>query len=188
MSRSESPKLRILVALGAIGLLMGLCTPRASAQGPFSNANYSGRYACSTMINGPTATTAATAIIKYNPAGNGKYKAMSVGSLIANEAGFAGGNPSKFCSYTLDTAKSSYTLDSNGVGFETLVWNALPSNTDGVCPCSPALLCGGDAFFTMQTSFGIKNDLNVNGFSIRSDHSSSNLLNQGQPGQGFCVK
>jgi hypothetical protein len=187
---------KTFAALGAIGLLVALWTPGASAQGPFSNANFSDRYACftgSATAIAVAATTAIgiggefpTAVIKYNPDGNGKYTA---GTLIADEAGLAlGGDPSKFCSYELDTTKSSYTLDSHGVGSETLVWNAETAN-DPDCPCSSkANLCEGNGFFTEETAFAIRNQLNSNGFTTRADHSSTNLFNFDEPGNGYCVK
>jgi hypothetical protein len=182
MLKSENRKPKTLVALGAIGLLVALWAPRASAQGPLSNANYSGRYACFTAADDEFET----AVIKYNPDGNGKYTA---GTLLANESGVApGGDPSKFCGYSLDTSKSSYTLDSHGVGSETLVWNAETAN-DPDCPCSSkANLCEGNGFFTEETAFAIRNQLNSNGFTTRADHSSTNLFNFDEPGNGYCVK
>jgi hypothetical protein len=183
-NKNRQPK--TLVALGAIGLLVALWTPKASAQltaqGPFSNGNYSGRYACLTA----TDDEFATAVIKYNPDGSGKYTA---GTLIADEAGMPlGGDPSHFCAYDLDTTKSSYTLTSHGVGNEILVWNPSAAN-DATCPCSSdANLCEGNKFYTEQTAFAIRNQLNSNGFTTRADHSSTNLFDGDEPGNGYCVK
>jgi hypothetical protein len=197
----ENWKSKALAALGVIGLLVGFWAPRASAQvtgqGPFSNGNYSGRYACLTMSGASTPVTTApaigiaiggefaTAVIKYNPDGKGEFTA---GTLVADEAGVVdAGDPSHFCSYTLDTTKSTYTLDSHGIGSETLVWNAAAGNDD-VCPCSKDNLCNGNGFFTEETILAIRNQLNSNNFTMRADHSSTNLFNFDEPGHGYCVK
>ena len=65
---------------------MGLSTAQVSAAADpvvaFSNAVYTGRYACSaaTFRSGSTAGDLLTAVIKYNPNGGGAYTA---GTLIA---------------------------------------------------------------------------------------------------------
>jgi hypothetical protein len=196
MLGNENRPSKTLVALATIGLLLALWTPRASAQltgtGPFTTMNFSGRYACLTFTNpfpdGDDGGEFNTAVIKYNPNGSGKYTA---GTLIANEAFLnTTGTPndsSHFCLYTLDTTKSTYVLTTHGVGSETLTWNGAAAN-DAVCPCSKTNLCGGNTFFTEQTAFAVRNQLNVNGFTTRADQSSINLFNFGASGNGYCVK
>jgi hypothetical protein len=115
-----------------------------------------------------------TASIKYNPDGAGKYTA---GTLQANQAAFDGGSAGKICTYDLDITKSTYVINSNGIGFEVLAWTA---PQDQAAPCPPT--------FSMQTAIAVRAQSNENGFTIRSDEATFNLLDQGVIGTGFCVK
>jgi len=177
MSRNEYHISKLITALGVAGLMLGLFAPRVSAQPPFSNAQYTGRYACSSASD----DNFFTAVIKYNPNGNGAY---SAGTLVASLEPFDADvditPPSgDFCFYTLDIPASSYTIGTDGSGFEELVWAPVttPANPSG-CPSS----------FEDQTAIALRNMLDTTGATIRAEFSSANLLGQDEPGHGLCLK
>jgi len=153
--------------------MLGLSAPMASA---FSNANYAGRYACTDATHGD----GVTAVIKYNPNGFGAY---SAGTLIASLEPFDADADSvppsaDFCFYTLDTAASSYTIATDGTGFEQRVWAAASTNQI-VCPPS----------FTEQTAIGLRNMRDAGGIVvIRAEFASANLLTSNEAGHGTCLK
>jgi hypothetical protein len=170
--------MKLIGALGVVGLVMSLGAPRSGAEvSSFSAAIYSNRYVCALT----TDFDFQTAVAKYNPNGAGGYTA---GTLIASLNGFdtdAAGQ-SGFCQYSLDTTSSFYTIDGHGLGFEKLVWTAAASN-DTACPDSnPA------ASFTDLTAIAVRNVTNANGQIIEAEVSSDNLLDQGEAGHGYCLK
>jgi hypothetical protein len=182
MSRKDKAVSKLIASLGVVGLVIGFCAPRASAQvpaGEFTAANYSGRYAC-VASTGPAIANAAgnqgefaSAVIKYKPNGSGGYS--GTGILSANDSAF-GGSGTAFCSYTLATG-SFYTISGDGTGFEKLIWTASTSN-EAVCPAS----------FTDLRDIALRNVLNINNVVIDAEFSSVNLLGQTSAGHGYCLK
>jgi len=177
MSRNQNRRSKVIAALAAFGLMIGLGAPRASAQ--FANMFYSGRYACTSVSD----DNLFTAIYKYNPNGAGAYNG---GTLVAALNQFDAAFPfpvvsttGDFCTYTLNLAASSYIINPDGDGFEQLVWVAPTSPPNpGACPGS----------FTDQTALGLRNDLNVLGQTIRADFASDDLFGDDEPGAGHCLK
>ena len=105
---------KLIVALGGVGLLVGLSVPKAGAQlTSFSTKNYSGRYVCQEANY-----EGHSAVIKYGPNGGGAYAA---GTLVAAENDFVSPIVSipavAFCTYELNLASSSYTISPDGHGF-----------------------------------------------------------------------
>jgi hypothetical protein len=179
MSRKDKAVLKIIVSLGVLGLVIGFCAPRVNAQvpaGAFTNAHYSGRYACiaTTGLNSSSGGEGASAVMKLKPNGAGGYDSTSI--LSANDSAF-GGSGTSFCSYTLDTTQSAYTVSSDGTGFESLVWTASSAN-EAVCPAS----------FTDLRAIALRNLLNINGVVIDVEFSSANLLGLVSAGNGYCLK
>jgi hypothetical protein len=181
MSGKDKAVSKIIMYLGALGLVIGFCAPRANAQvpaGAFTNAHYSGRYACvaSTGLSSSSGGEGASAVMKLKPNGSGGYDSTSV--LSANDSAF-GGSGSSFCSYTLDTTQSTYTVSGDGTGFEKLVWTANSSNEGpNICPGT----------FTDFRAIALRNLLNINGVVIDVEFSSTNLLGQTSAGNGYCLK
>ena len=161
-----------LIVVATLGLITAVAIPQAHAQ--YTVGDYSGRYVCSGAIDFNTIT----GVIKYTPDGTGKY---TVGSLRAALVVF--GVPfdpataaTQFCNYTLDTTTSSYTINSNGTGFETLVWDASPANSTS-CPASnPA------------TSFIDQTVIALTPSNQSAQFSSANFLNQNLAGAGQCLR
>jgi len=177
MSKNENRRLKLITALGLVGLMLGLSAPMVSAQVvTFSNANYTGRYACTDAGRNDSLT----AVIKYNPNGSGAY---SAGTLVASLEPFDGDAdvvpPSAdFCFYTLDIAGSSYTIAADGTGFEQLVWMAAATNQPG-CPPN----------FSNQTAIGLRNMQDASGVAvIRAEFASANSLDANDAGHGTCLK
>jgi hypothetical protein len=182
MSRSKNKLVALLATVGVFGFAMGAWAPAVSAQvSSFNTAIYSGRYACNITSDAGFLT----AVIKYNPLGNGKYHA---GTLLAsaNSFGVATPNISSFCRYTLNTVASSYTVTGQGIGFENLAWTAVAGN-DASCPPS----------FVDQTTLAVRNLTNANGITQSAEIADVNLLDQvaiGVPpiltasGRGYCLK
>jgi hypothetical protein len=178
MSRNQNRISKVIAAVGLLGLLVGLSAPRVSAQTnevvAFSNAVYAGRYACTTASDDDFFT----AVIKYNPNGSGAY---SDGILIASLNAFAPfgtATPSaSFCTYALDLAASSYSIGTDGTGFESLSWVAATTN-NGACPAS----------FIDQTSIALRNITDTTGAITRAEFATADLLGRDEPGHGFCLK
>jgi len=175
MSRKKNSISKLIAALGVLGLVIGLSAPKASAQAPhaeatLSAANYTGRYVCRSASDGDFFT----AVTKYNPNGAGRYTA---GTLIASDDAFIGGSASAFCTYTLSTVQSLFTINGHGLGFEKLVWIA--SSTNPVS-CPPN--------FIDNTAIALRNLINNNMAVVEADFSSGNLLAQGKAGHGYCLK
>ncbi len=174
MSNIKNHKSKAIVGFVAVALMMGMSLPKAHAQ--LSSANYSGRYACASASD----DNFYTAIIKYGPNGSGAYAA---GTLIASADAFTTfptvSPTGDYCIYTLDTAASSYSIGSDGSGFESLSWTSTgPNNATLGCPGS----------FVDQTAIGLRNDLNASGATLRSEFTSANLLGEDEPGHGHCLK
>jgi hypothetical protein len=169
MSRSKNRLVALVAAVGIFGFAMGAWVPVVNA---FTPAIYSGRYSCNVTSN----EDFFTAVIKYNPLGNGKYHA---GSLIATANAFGDGTAgqSGFCRYSLNTVASQYTVTGQGIGFENLAWTAVAGN-DASCPAS----------FVDQTTLAVRNLTNANGITVSAEIASVNLLDQGEPGRGYCLK
>jgi hypothetical protein len=182
MSRKDKAVLKLIASLGVVGLVIGFCAPRASAQvpaGEFTAANYSGRYVC-VASTGPAIADAAglqgdfaSAVIKYKPNGAGAFE--GTGILSANDSAF-GGSGTAFCSYTLGVG-SSYAIAGDGTGFEKLIWSASSAN-EAICPAS----------FTDLRFIALRNLLNINNVVVDSEFSSTNLLGQTSAGHGYCLK
>jgi hypothetical protein len=168
--------MKLIGALGVVGLVMSLGAPRSGAEvSSFSSAIYSNRYVCQLTSD----FDFFTAVQKYNPNGAGGYTAGTlIGALNAFDTDTVG--QSGFCQYTLDTTSSFYTIDGHGLGFEKLVWTAAASN-DAACP-------SGGASFTDLTAIAVRNVTNINGQIIEAEVASNNLLDQGEAGHGYCLK
>ncbi|MBV8055727.1 MAG: hypothetical protein JO071_10855 [Deltaproteobacteria bacterium] len=182
---------KLLAVLGGAGLAFSICATRASAASkppPWANANYANRYICnltSTTFNTATKqTNFYTGVSKINPNGSGRYTA---GSLFAAISPFGGFNPNStapfnFCSYTLGTANSGYTVTSEGIGTEIQSWFADSTNNK---------LCPGN--FIMTTTIVLRNNTTGNNVVPRTDFTADNFLGQHtatihDPGSGYCLK
>jgi hypothetical protein len=178
MSRNQNRKSKLFAALAIFGLVMGLSVSRAGAQ--LSAANYAGRYACSLQDQ----TDAVTAIIKYGPNGTGAYNGGIMVAALNAVAGFPSVSATMdYCLYNLDLAGSSYTIGSDGTGFEVLTWVPATTNPAG-CSSFP----NGTATFTDQTAIAIRNDLNLAGQTIREEFADANPLDEDEAGFGTCLK
>src|SRR5689334_5222561 len=133
MSINENRKSKIIIGLAAFGLLIGVYVPRASA---LDASNYKGRYGCSVQAFDPAVGLGdfRTAIIRYRPNGSGAY---DKGDLVASLTAFASfptvSPTGDYCVYALNPAASSYTIGSDGTGFEVLSWVASTAN-NAACP------------------------------------------------------
>jgi len=168
MSRNGNRILKLIAALGVFGLMMAFSVARVSA---FSDANFKGSYACSDSSDADFFT----AVFQYTPDGAGGY---STGTLVASLDPFFPFNPSapasQFCTYFLQTAASAYSIDTTGLGFETLSWTPSVANNP---------LCPGTFINESQTALG--NELK-SGIASTAEYSDDNLLDIGDPGHGTC--
>ena len=177
MSRKLNRKSKIMIGLATFGLLVGLNAPRVSA---LDASNYKGRYGCGVASDeDATLGDFFTAIIRYRPNGSGAYDA---GTLVASLTAFATPFPvvsttGDYCKYALDVAASSYSISSQGTGFEVLSWTASSTNP-AACPAS----------FIDETAIGLRNDLNAAGQTARAEFVSVNLLGEDEAGHGTCYK
>jgi hypothetical protein len=167
----------LIVALGGVGLLLGLSVPKAGAQlTSFSAKNYSGRYVCQEASHDDYCTV----VMKYGPNGGGAYTA---GTLVAAENNFVSPIVSipavAFCTYELNLASSSYTISADGHGFEQLVWTLSSTNPN----CT-----GAHASFTDQRIIVLRNTPNAANQVQRADFSSVNNLGRNDAGHGTCYK
>jgi hypothetical protein len=180
MSKRKWVASKLFAVLGGAGLAIGVCVPRASAQPPFSNANYANRYVC----NVTSALNFFTGMMEINPNGAGTYTG---GTLEAPLSAFTAFNPGvpppgNFCMYTLDIAGSSYSVDVHGVGIEVLSWTGAATNSP-ICPDSP----GGT--FQMSDAIVLREfDTRSSGAVVRTEITSNNLLDQDSAGYGYCLK
>jgi len=182
MSRNENHLSKLITTVGVVGLAISLCAPKVRAGvSSFSNANYTGRYACSaaTTATGTTNGDFITAVIKYNPNGSGAY---SAGTLIAalNDVVTGPVSPSAaFCIFNLDVAASSYTINPDGTGFESLTWTPESATNPPGCPTTA---------FLDETAIALRNIIATDGSTIRAEFSSANLLGEDEGGHGYCLK
>jgi hypothetical protein len=178
MSSSQNRIATLIAALGAFGFMTALWVPRASAQvTSFSDSNYTGRYGCEISFD----EDFFTAVYKYNPNGAGGY---ANGTLIGSLNNFAVYNDaapaSQFCTYFLETAASAYSVDSTGIGSETLSWTPSVAN-NAACPGA----------FIDETFIALRNITNAIGASIHADIADRNLFGidpPGDAGHGICVQ
>jgi len=185
MSKRRWVASKLFAVLGGAGLAIGVRVPRASAQPPFSNANYANRYVC----NVTSALNFFTGMMEINPNGAGTYTG---GTLEAPLSAFTAFNPGvpppgNFCMYTLDIAGSSYSVDVHGVGIEVLSWTGAATNSI-ICPDGP----GGT--FTMSNAIVLRTfDTRASGAVVRTEITSNNLLDEfpsgnSAAGYGYCLK
>jgi hypothetical protein len=137
----------------------------------FNKSNYSGRIAC----DGGLFSTASWVVV---PDGKGGYHA---GVQCANvEAPSAG--PCQYI-FSLDTAKSNYSVDSFGIVHEELDWLAtsqgtLPAPGNYTDHVGGALFGGGGLFFSTGLTLG--------GSFTGTNFTDDNLVNQGLTSFGSC--
>lgn len=179
MSRIQSQKAKLIMAVAALGFVTTVSVSKANA---LDNSNYKGRYACTAqeeiLPSAISGLNPATAIYKIGPNGAGAYNPGGV--LVAAVEAFATvttPGTGDFCFYSIDPAASSYHLGSDGFGFEDISWVASATNPTG-CPGS----------FEDQTAVGIRNDLNADGATIRTDFADVDLLGSTEAGYGHCLK
>jgi hypothetical protein len=176
---------KLCAVLGGAGLAISLCAPGANAQvPPFSNANYANRYICNVFFTTSTIPVLAkqsyfTGLMRLAPNGKGFFQG---GTFEAALTPFTGttptGNPSaNFCTYTLDPS-SFYTVNQDGTGGESLIWDA-PAT-----PVSPACTSGP----TMIVSFVLRNNVTANNTVPRLDLIFSIQTGVPTSGSGYCLK
>jgi hypothetical protein len=184
---------KLLTVLGGAGLAISICAPRAHAQAaavpPWTNANYANRYICN--VTSTTSAIPATAkesfytgIMKLNPNGKGFFQGGTLDVALVPFTGVAPtGNASvNFCSYTLDTG-SIYTVNQDGTGGESLIWDAPTTPVNAACPGS----------FTMTASIVLRNNVTANNTVPRVDLTIDNFLGLQaaggtESGHGYCLK
>jgi hypothetical protein len=176
MFRNGNRLSKLIAVVGVVSLMMALLVSRASAQvTTFSNKNYNGSYACRDASD----FDFFTAVFQYTPNGAGGYTTGTLVATLNNFTGFDSAAPAaQFCTFLLQTAASAYSIDTTGLGFETLTW--LPSAGNNAA-CFPA------AFFVNQTQIALRNLTSSNGATIRAEFSDDNLLDEDDPGHGTCV-
>jgi hypothetical protein len=178
MSKRRWVASKLFAVLGGAGLAIGVCVPRASAQPPFSNANYANRYVCNVSSD----SNFFTGMMELVPNGAGTYIS---GTLEMPASAVGPFNillppPGNFCMYTLDIAGSSYSVDVHGVGIEVLSW----TTTNPACPGSPT--------FTMSNAIVLRAfDTRLSGAVVRTEITSNNFVNEAPSafaGYGYCLK
>jgi len=179
MSKRRWVASKLFAVLGGAGLAIGVCVPRASAQPPFSNANYVNRYVCGVSADDDFFT----GTIVINPNGFGTYTS---GTLEAPVSAFTTFNPGapppgNFCLYNLDIAGSAYSVDVHGNGIEVLSWSPPSPNTNPpACPSTT---------FEMSNAIVLRAfDTKASGAVVRTEITSSNLLDEDDAGRGHCLK
>jgi hypothetical protein len=178
MSRHGNRISKLIAALGVFGLVMALAVPRVGAQvTTFSAANYTGPYGCTISNNDDFDT----AVIQYSPDGSGGY---TTGTLVASSSafgiGFDAATPAgNYCTWFLEPSESAYSIDSTGLGFETLTWTPSIAN-NAACPGA----------FTDEDAIALRNLTNPTA-SIRAEVADGNLFNFGVTddfaGHGTCL-
>jgi hypothetical protein len=188
MSKRRWVASRVCAVLGGAALAVGLCVPRASAANPpppWDNTNYAGRYVC----NWTSDDDFFDAVAELEPNGAGTYTA---GSLEIATSAFTAFDetlppPGNFCSYTLAIAGSSYSIGADGTGIEVLQFTASPSNNTSCADSGGNPLAPGT--FEVANAIVLRlADLTPSGASIRDTVTSSNLLDEDEPGFGYCEK
>jgi hypothetical protein len=178
MSKRKWVAAKLFAMLGGVSLAIGICVPRASAQvtvPPFSATNYANRYECNVTAD----ENFYTATMLLYPNGAGTY---TDGSLVAALSAFTTFNPTappeeNTCSYSLILPASSYTVTSDGIVTEVLSWKAASANSAS-CPLT----------FVMSNTDVLRANVNAAGKVQNLQITSSNLLNEDDPGKGQCLK
>jgi len=176
---------RLFAALGGAGLAFGLWVPgarSATLPPPFSNANYLNRYVCNETTNGHLFT----ALMRLHPNGAGTFDNGTMFAPVSSDGGVSDTTlppTANFCTFNLDVAGSSYAVDTHGIGVEVLSWTQSSTNpAECASPFPTTSFMSSDAF-VMRVQ-GAK----PSGASVRTEVTSDNLLDQGFPGDGYCVK
>jgi hypothetical protein len=208
-SKRQGLASKLLTVLGGAGLAISLCAAGVGAQNdpaiaapvpPWNNANFASRYICnvdSTTATIPVAVPPAipvapaqsyyTGIMKLNPNGSGFFQGGTLDATVTSFTGTLPANPSpvaNFCSYTLDPG-SIYTVNQDGTGLLSLMWDAPSTAVNPACP----------ATFTMTASIVLRNNVTANNTVPRVDMTLNNFLNlklsgatTGESGHGYCLK
>jgi hypothetical protein len=186
MSRSVNGIPKLVTALAVVGLIMGLSAVRASAAPAtpsvgsndqvtsFTNANWSGRYACQDTSDDDFFT----AVMNLNPNGAGAFD----GGTLSGSADAFGVETTQasadFCTYTLDVADSSYDITTNGTGFAEMEWVANTTTNDPLCPLT----------FENQYAVNLRGNVEPGTLNVlRAELASANLFNEDEPGKGYCI-
>jgi hypothetical protein len=175
---------KLCAVLGGAVLAISLCAPGIYAQVPlFSNANYANRYICNVFFTTSAIPVLAkesyfTAIMKLAPNGKGFFQGGTFEVALTPFTGtIPTGNPSlNFCSYTLD-ASSFYTVNQDGIGGESLLWDTVTGNNPA---CPPTA--------TMTVSFVMRNNVTANNTVPRLDLTFDILTGVPTSGSGYCLK
>lgn len=197
MSKRQRLASKLFAVLGGAGLAISICAPRASAQAtippPWTVANYANRYICNvaSTTSVPTSPPAPgvgqnyfSGVILINPNGRGGYQG---GTLLASLTPFTGIAPTglasaNFCTYSLSPTLSRYTVQTNGLGTESLTWGL---NAGQNVNCAPS--------FTMTNAIVLRNNATENNTVPRTDFTTDNFLGLHSsavqdPGSGYCLK
>jgi hypothetical protein len=180
MLRNGNPISKLIAALAVFGLTMALVAPNVSAQvTSFSTKNYNGSYSCRYAAFADFDT----AVSQYSPNGSGGYTTGTLVATLNIYLPFAATPPaSAFCTYFLQTGESAYSIDTTGVGFETLSWAASVTN-NAACPPS----------WIDQDQIALRNLTTSNGATIRAEVADDDLLPITPadvfpfPGHGTCL-
>ena len=181
---------RLLGLLGSAGLAAAICAPPVSAAPPvppFGNANYAGRYVCNVISNEPGFNAGQnptpqffSGVMILAPNGNGTFsQGLLRGAASAiNGVSFDSTLPpvKNFCTYTLDTAHSTYTVYAGGALIEVLRWTVSTAGAAG---------CNG-SFVMSDTSVLPQSGLNSDNTASASNSTSNNLFGADAEGQGYC--
>jgi hypothetical protein len=187
MLRSVNGIPKLVTALAVVGLIMGLSALRASAAPAtpsvgsndqvtsFTNANWSGRYACQDTSDDDFFT----AVMKLNPNGAGAFDG---GTLSGSADAFGVEAPiasADFCLYNLDLPDSSYSITANGTGFAEMTWvPPFPVTNDPLCPLA----------FENQYAVNLRGNVEPGTLNVlRAELASANLFDEDEPGHGYCL-
>jgi hypothetical protein len=179
---------KLLAMLGGAGLVIGICALRANAQAtvppPWTNANYANRYICNVSFTASVVPVLAkrsyfTAIMKLVPNGKGFFQG---GTFEVPLTPFTGtiptGNPSaNFCSYSLDPS-SLYTVNQDGAGGESLLFDGPATPVNPACPLTAMI----------TASFVLRNNVTANNTAPRLDLTFDILTGVPTSGRGYCLK
>ena len=196
MSKRQGLASKLFTVLGGAGLAITVCAPRASSQAtippPFTAANYANRYVCNLSAFVNVADQTVSGISKINPNGKGKYTA---GTLTSPGTPFffvdtTKTAPSNFCTYSLNTTASGYSVTSQGIGTDIQAWTLVAGQNT---LCQPS--------FVMTSMFVLRNNVTDNNIVPRLELTIDNFLgvsnpgvkaNGGMasdvPGTGYCYK
>jgi hypothetical protein len=176
MSKRQGLASKLFTVLGGAGLAITIYAPRVNAAPippPFTPANYANRYVCNLSAYVDGFDDHATGISKINPNGKGKYTA---GTLTSPGTPFFDVDttktaPSNFCTYSLNTASSGYSVTSQGIGTDIQSWRLNPGQ-NALCQAS----------FVMTSMFVLRNNVNANNIVPRLELTIDNFLGVSNPG------